>query len=126
MMGQAFSRLMGMYALCNHMLLDKATAENAFRLSGLSAYQSRGKGRNKPFIGSHFSNKSKQASRSKYMPHQGAREIARRVRQEDILFADSITWGRNQVRRSRKNSIVIRTVPLSGNNQEMKGAVNYG
>jgi hypothetical protein len=72
-----------MWGLYHSLLSDKATAENAFRLSGLSTYQSRGKGKGKAFARSHFSNKSKQASRSKYMPHQGKQEMIRREIQEN-------------------------------------------
>ena len=49
--------------------------EKQIALSRIGSYKSRGKGRGTP--SRHFGNKS-----GKYMPHQGPRECARRLRQQ--------------------------------------------
>ena len=82
-MGRPFARLTALNALFQTMLAAKV--EDAFHLSGLANYQSRGHGKAKAFTRSHFGNKSKQAGRSKYIPHQGKQEIARREKQEWAL-----------------------------------------
>jgi hypothetical protein len=56
--------------------LNGPVEKRAGALAAIPAYKSRGKGRNKPFIKSCV---NRQEDRSKYAPHQGARECMRRA-----------------------------------------------
>lgn len=77
MKSSPFARAIEMFVLIRNAM---SSMNPQLALAGLAPYKSRGKGRAQPFTKSWFLRRN-QPSYGRYMPHQGKREIARRVRQ---------------------------------------------
>lgn len=81
---QPFARALTLVQAMHEIVKLKLSAlETQQLISQLPSYRSRGKGKDKPFIRSVL---SLRMGTSKYMPHQGKRECARRAKQYHSLI----------------------------------------
>ena len=90
---KAFSRWNALIHVLTGLLSEGMKYHEAAMQSGLMGYKSRGHGKNKPFTMSYFSNTSRRKGLTNKF-HSGnvtsAREIARRVRQDDKLWSNTV------------------------------------
>lgn len=119
--GTPFGRAAAMFAMIAEIMKIGDANARRLALGTVGTYQSRGKGKG-IFSGRYDARKLRQGGRSKYEPHQGPKECARRARQ---FHGRSVTHhaydGGGSVFRSARNGKPVKIGDFSNLEVSMRG-----